>query len=68
MFLIPYLKFIKFFGGRKSSCEKGKENHCCREEYNVQKRERGSNIILLIILRLLGKREGDGKFGEENQN
>ena len=29
--------------------------HGCGEEYNVEKKERGSNIIFPIILRLLGR-------------
>ena len=31
------------------------------EEYNLEKRERGSNIIFPIILRLLGRISGGGK-------
>ena len=37
-----------------SSCEEEK-GILCGEEYNVEKRERGSNIIFLIILKLLGR-------------
>ena len=36
----------------------------------MEKKERGSNIMFPIILRLLGRissGEGDGNFGEENK-
>ena len=32
-----------------------REYHSCGKEYNMEKRERGSNIIFPIILRLLGR-------------
>ena len=35
--------------------QEGKEYHGCEEEYNVEKRDRGSNIILPVLLRLLGR-------------
>ena len=52
----------------------GREYHGCGAEYNVVKREKGSNIIFPIILRLLGRISsgeegmGDGNFWEENQD
>ena len=49
----------------------GREYHGCREEYNVEIRERGSNIIFPIILKLLGRISSEkvnGNFGEENQD
>ena len=44
--------------------------HGCGEEYHMEKRERGSNIIFPIILRRLGRISNgeDGNFWEENQN
>ena len=46
-------KFIKSVGGRVSSFQGGNwEYHGCGEEYNVDRRERGSNINFPIILRL----------------
>ena len=41
------------------------------EEYNVEKSERGSNIIFPVTLRLLGRilnRKEDGTFKEENKD
>ena len=35
--------------------KKGREYIGCGEEYNLEKRERGTNIIFPIILRLLGR-------------
>jgi len=43
-----------------------REYHDCGEEYNMEKRKRGSNIIFPIISRLLGRisiGEGDGNYG-----
>ena len=60
--------------GRISSLEEGQVISCCGEEYTVQKRERGSNIIFPIILRLLGRissveeRKGTEIFWGKNQN
>ena len=51
--------------------KRGEKYHDCGEEYNVEKRERVSNIIISIILRLLGRIsswEEDGNFGEENDD
>ena len=48
-------KVYQVFRGRISSLERGREYHDCGEEYNVEKREMGSNIIIPIILRLLGR-------------
>ena len=53
--------------GRNTSCEEGKI--ISGEEYNVEKRDRGSNIIYSLILRLLGRiLSGEENFGEENQD
>jgi len=41
--------------GGISSCDEGKEYQDCGEEYYIEIRERGSNIIFPIILRLLGR-------------
>ena len=59
---VPYSPYW----GRISSYEKGREYHGCREEYNFVKMERGSNIFLPIILRLLGRisSEENGKGTE----
>ena len=45
------------------------------KEYNVEKRERGSDIICFVILRMWGRilsgeegGEGDGNFSAENQD
>jgi len=35
--------------------KRGREYHGCGEEYYVEKREMGSNIIFPLILRLLGR-------------
>ena len=35
--------------------KKGREHYGCGEEYNTEIRERGSNIIFPIKLRLLGR-------------
>ena len=35
--------------------KRGREYHGFEEEYNVEKRNRGSNIIFPIISRLLGR-------------
>ena len=42
----------------------GREYHCCEEEYNVEKRKRGCNIIFSLIMKLLG-RISSGKEGKE---
>ena len=63
-----------FVGGRSSSWEEGKEISCLSgKEYNVEKRERGRDIIFPIILRLLeeyqvGERGRDEKFEKEIQD
>ena len=43
--------------------KRGREYHGCGEEYNVEKRKIGSNIIYPIIIRLLGRisSEEEGK-------
>ena len=35
--------------------KRGRKYHGCEEKYNIYKREIGSNIIFLMILRLLGR-------------
>ena len=49
-FLIPVYQVCL---GRISSCEEEGENRVCGEEYNAEKRARGSNIIFSKIFRLL---------------
>ena len=57
------------WGERILSCEDWKNYHGCGEEYNVEKRERGSNIIFSLMLRLLeriSRGEGGRKlWGQE---
>ena len=48
-------KFIKYVGEEYKVVKRGRECHVCGKEYNVEKRERGSNIVFPIILRLLGR-------------
>ena len=48
--------------------KKRRKYHGCGKEKTYKKRERGSNIIFPLILRLLGRSgEEDGNFGEEYQ-
>ena len=49
--------------GKISICEE--EHHGCEEEYNVEKRERGSNIIFPIILRLLWSKSSRKELREQ---
>ena len=47
---------------------RGRDYHGCGEDYNVGKRERGGNIIIPIVMRLLGKisrGKGDGNVGKK---
>ena len=67
-FLVP---FIKSVGEEYQVMKRGKEYYGCEKEYNVEKRERGINIIFPIMLRLLGRLssgEEDENFGEENHD
>ena len=67
-FLIP--GNIKSVGEEYQVVKRGRTYHGCGEEYNVEKRQRGSNVIFPVILRLLGRisiGEEDGNFREENQ-
>ena len=43
---------IKSVGEEYHVVKRGREYHSFREEYNVEKRERGSNIIFPLIVRL----------------
>ena len=63
-------KFIKFVGEEYQVVKRGIKYHGCGEKYNVEKRERGSNITFPIILRLFGMEEGKNgeKFGQENHD
>ena len=66
MYKVPY-KVYQVCWGKISRCEegrRGREYHGCGEEYNVEKRERGSNIIFPIIMRQLG-RISSGEKGKE---
>ena len=47
VFKVPYP--YQFYRGRISSCKEGREYHGCGEEYTVEKREWGSNIISYIF-------------------
>ena len=49
------IKFIKANGEECQVVKRGKENHGCGEEYEVEKRESGINIIFPLLLRLLGR-------------
>ena len=77
-----YIFFFSRGGGREfirfvvyKVVKRGRQYHGCGEEYNVEKRERGSNIIFPMILRLLGRisRREAGKgpgwtfFGEKSR-
>ena len=57
-------KFIKSCGEEFQVVKRGRESKGFWEEYHVKKRVRGTNIICLIILRLLGRlssrKEGKG--------
>ena len=46
-------EFIKSVGEQYQDMTRGRKCHGCGEEYNVEKRERGSSIIFSIIFRLL---------------
>ena len=46
---------INFVGEEYQVVMRGREYHGGGEEYNVEKSERGNNIIFPIILRLLGR-------------
>ena len=50
--------------------EGGRENNGCGEEYHVEKRIRGSIIVLPLILRLLVRNQvrKRGRKGKENQD
>ena len=49
------MKFIKSVLEEFQIVTMGRKYLCCGEEYNVEKRKVGSNIIFPIILRLLGR-------------
>ena len=64
-------KFIMSIGEEHQVVKRGREYHDCGEEYNVEKREGGSNIIFPKILRLLGRISSGEKrteIWEENLN
>ena len=54
-------EFVKSAGEEYQFVWRGSEYHGRREEYNVEKSERGSNIIFPLISGLLGRISG----GEE---
>ena len=61
---------LTFYQGRMPYKVPYREYHDCGEEYNVERREKGSNFIFSIILRLPGRissGEGNDNFWEENQ-
>ena len=51
-------KVYQVYFGWISSCEEGKRISWLWEEYNIEKRIRGSNIIFPIILRIMGRGKG----------
>ena len=59
------------FGEENQVVKRGRKYYGCGEEYNVEKRERGSNIIFPILLKLsrrISRGEGEENGGEENQD
>ena len=60
MYKVPYLKSV---GEEYQVVKRGREYHGCGEQYNLKKRERGSNMIFSMILRLFGRVSswGEGK-------
>ena len=58
MYKVPFSsrgKFIKSVGEEYQVVKRRKNYYGCGEEYNMEKRERGSNIIFPIILWPLGR-------------
>ena len=53
--------FIMFVGEEYQVVKRGRKYHGCGEEYNVEKMERGNNIIFPNILRLFGRYKVDKK-------
>ena len=53
-------EFIKFAWEEYQVVKRGREYHGCGEEYNIEKRKRGSNIIFPIMLGRISSGEGDG--------
>ena len=48
-------EFIKSVGEENQVVKRVREYHGCGEEFNVEKKKRGSNTIFPIILRLIGR-------------
>ena len=73
--LFPHIggsgEFIQLVGEEYKVVARGREYHDFGDEYNVEKKGSGSNIIFSTILRLLGKisrgAEGNENW-EENQD
>ena len=76
MYKVPYShppgegEFFKSVWEEYQVVKRGRKYHGSGEEYNVEKRERGSNIILLYNIEeyQAGKRERGRNFEEENQD
>ena len=66
--------FIKSIREKYQVVKRGREYHGCGEEYNVEKKRKGKQYHLSYNIWAFGKnikwekREGDGNFGEENQD
>ena len=57
------LSINKSFGEEYQVAKRGREYNCCGEEYNMEKRDRGNNIIFPLIFRLLGRiSRGEGYY------
>ena len=71
MYKVIYQVYQVSVGKDYQVVKRGMKYHGFGVESNVDKRERGSNIIFPIIFRLLGRissGEENGNFGEENQD
>ena len=55
MYKVPGREFIKSVGQEYQVVKRGKEYNDCAEEYNVELRKVGSNIIFPLKVRLLGR-------------
>ena len=58
--------FIKYIGEEYQIAKRRRKFHGCGEEYNLEKREKGRNIIFPIVFRLLG-RISSGEEGKETE-
>ena len=58
--------FIKYIGEEYQVAKRRRKCHGCGEEYNLEKREKGRNIILPIVFKLLG-RISSGEEGKRTE-